>query len=476
MYEAENKLVLEKCIDRSQQYLRGKKFASDEIYTCAHVLFDARKFSYARRLLARLHQEHTLDTELYVRWAISTCKDDDQPGETRFDQAIEILTSRFGADPSKIGISRIAGNLGSIYKQKWRFDNQESCLKTALCYLNHGYELWLSDWLKVESALAAGSLNDLPHDSNFFDQGYCAINAAYVCDTLAGRQREISKEDPIFKAFANQLSQRAEKIRLDIVRYCESTESHYKKRWENHPPGNSRGWFYTTWAEALMGLGVDRCEAAVFKIKEASNNKVFELHSWSGDSAAQQIANWIEEDHFQGDVLYRNHANTLLETISGAQTYGSRNKRIGLALSGGGFRASLFHIGVLARLAEQDLLRKIEVISCVSGGSIIGAYYYLKVRNLLQSLPDDEITPADYVRIVQEIEHEFLQDINTDLRSNLFLNIVDDVRMAIDPDYSRTSKLEDLYEESFIQNYWIRRPKQHDSPKRIPTGMQTMNP
>ena len=30
---------------------------------------------------------------------------------------------------------------------------------------------------------------------------------------------------------------------------------------------------------------------------------------------------------------------------------------LGLALSGGGFRASLFHIGVLARLAELDLLR-----------------------------------------------------------------------------------------------------------------------
>jgi predicted acylesterase/phospholipase RssA len=31
--------------------------------------------------------------------------------------------------------------------------------------------------------------------------------------------------------------------------------------------------------------------------------------------------------------------------------------KVGLALSGGGFRASLFHIGVLARLAELDVLR-----------------------------------------------------------------------------------------------------------------------
>ena len=31
-----------------------------------------------------------------------------------------------------------------------------------------------------------------------------------------------------------------------------------------------------------------------------------------------------------------------------------RGGKVGLALSGGGFRASLFHLGVLARLAELD--------------------------------------------------------------------------------------------------------------------------
>ena len=41
--------------------------------------------------------------------------------------------------------------------------------------------------------------------------------------------------------------------------------------------------------------------------------------------------------------------------------------KVGLALSGGGFRASLFHIGVLARLAECNVLRRVEVLSCVSG-------------------------------------------------------------------------------------------------------------
>ena len=44
--------------------------------------------------------------------------------------------------------------------------------------------------------------------------------------------------------------------------------------------------------------------------------------------------------------------------------------KLGLALSGGGLRASFFHLGVLAHLAERNLLARIETISAVSGGSI----------------------------------------------------------------------------------------------------------
>jgi NTE family protein len=43
---------------------------------------------------------------------------------------------------------------------------------------------------------------------------------------------------------------------------------------------------------------------------------------------------------------------------------------IGLALSGGGYRAMIFHVGALIRLNEVALLRKIKRISSVSGGSI----------------------------------------------------------------------------------------------------------
>jgi len=53
------------------------------------------------------------------------------------------------------------------------------------------------------------------------------------------------------------------------------------------------------------------------------------------------------------------------------------SKRIGLTLSGGGFRAAAFHLGVLRELQSRQLLDKIDLISCVSGGSIAGAFLAL---------------------------------------------------------------------------------------------------
>ena len=51
--------------------------------------------------------------------------------------------------------------------------------------------------------------------------------------------------------------------------------------------------------------------------------------------------------------------------------------RIGLALSGGGFRATLYHLGVLRFLRDADLLRDISHMTSVSGGSIMAAHLML---------------------------------------------------------------------------------------------------
>jgi predicted acylesterase/phospholipase RssA len=58
--------------------------------------------------------------------------------------------------------------------------------------------------------------------------------------------------------------------------------------------------------------------------------------------------------------------------------------RIGLALSGGGFRATLFHLGVIRFLSEVDLLKKVKLVSAVSGGSILAAHLILIGRDTSQ--------------------------------------------------------------------------------------------
>jgi NTE family protein len=55
---------------------------------------------------------------------------------------------------------------------------------------------------------------------------------------------------------------------------------------------------------------------------------------------------------------------------------------IGFCLSGGGYRAMLFHVGAIWRLYEASLLKKIQRISSVSGGSITAGVLALKWNQL----------------------------------------------------------------------------------------------
>lgn len=63
-----------------------------------------------------------------------------------------------------------------------------------------------------------------------------------------------------------------------------------------------------------------------------------------------------------------------------------------MCLSGGGFRAAIFHLGALLRLHETGVLRSLDLISSVSGGSIASAWLlscHLRQRSSpSESFPD----------------------------------------------------------------------------------------
>ena len=135
----------------------------------------------------------------------------------------------------------------------------------------------------------------------------------------------------------------------------------------------------------------------------------------------------------------------------------------GISLSGGGFRASLYHIGVLAALAEYDLLKDMEVISCVSGGSIIGAYYYLSLKKLLRRKSDAEIVKGDYIKIIEDIERNFPKIVLENLRMRLFTNLFCNMKMAVCKTYSRTHRIGELYEDYFYKRIVCKKDPQDTS-------------
>jgi NTE family protein len=133
---------------------------------------------------------------------------------------------------------------------------------------------------------------------------------------------------------------------------------------------------------------------------------------------------------------------------------GTETERLGLALSGGGFRAAFFHVGVLARLAELGVLPRVEVISTVSGGSIVGAAYYLRLRRLLNAKPDDEITGEDYVQLVAEVDELLRDAVRKDIRGRLLANPLKNVEMLVSRKYSRSDRIGDLYDRYLYKKAW----------------------
>ncbi len=125
--------------------------------------------------------------------------------------------------------------------------------------------------------------------------------------------------------------------------------------------------------------------------------------------------------------------------------------KIGLCLSGGGFRAALYHIGTLAALAEAGVLHRVEVLSTVSGGSIIGAYYYLKVKELYETPRAAPPGPQDCLELVQDIERDFLSAVQKNLRMRLLLHPLKTAKMMLEEDYTRSDRVAELLDKFFFQ-------------------------
>ena len=122
-------------------------------------------------------------------------------------------------------------------------------------------------------------------------------------------------------------------------------------------------------------------------------------------------------------------------------------KGIALCLSGGGYRAMVFHLGALWRLNEAGLLRKLNRISSVSGGSITSATLALHWAKLDF---DDQGVAQDLGRVVDAVRGlaGVTIDIGAVLRG-LFLpgSAGDNIAKAYDTHLFDGASLQDLPQE-----------------------------
>ena len=93
------------------------------------------------------------------------------------------------------------------------------------------------------------------------------------------------------------------------------------------------------------------------------------------------------------------------------------SERVALCLSGGGYRAALFHLGGLRRLDELGVLSQVDTIASVSGGSLLSA----QIAGHLVANPGAWGAPGGRVAGFDAIERTMLTLAQRDIRTRAAL-------------------------------------------------------
>lgn len=316
-----------------------------------------------QKLLDKLCQQH----------AMLTSKDPELGAGVRHDQALEILTERFDLASSELdGDAETLGIAGGIHNRRFDDLGQLRDLRLAAGYYNRG---------------AKGPLGE---------DAYAHINAAFLEDLLVD-----AGDDP------DERRARADALRRRIL--------------EELPVLTANWWIAATRAEAHVGLGDYAAALEAIRVEARPE-------PWQLQTTARQLARLArlraaappEEAPLDQVPGLHEFFKELLGGSADA-VHSILIGKVGLGLSGGGFRASFYHLGVLARLAELDVLRHVEVLSCVSGGSIVGACYWLALRRRLVEAGTGARAgnPVDYLALVNELIEHFEAAVATGLRERV---------------------------------------------------------
>lgn len=394
------------------------------------------RFDLARRVLVRTNLQRGHGKYLFVHQQLANCtyKDEDIPMPHRYHVALDVLREKCDLDttldPETLGLG------GAVYKRLWEHGGQREHLEQSLALYHKAYA------------------------QNPDDGGYVAINTAFVLDLLASQEAETV--DGIAPDVPRQRFDEAERIRTKLLQDL-----------TGKAPRQPDWWYCATIAEAALGTG-DFASATQWLQKGTATQPP----QWERDSTARQLLMLarLQTDRRSDPTFTAGAQQTLQDGLGlSAQAVSSvLLGKVGLALSGGGMRAALFHIGMLAKLAELDVLRHVEVISCVSGGSIIGAFYYLELKKRLEQKAS--LDQQDYISIVQTVEREFLAGVQTNIRTRVASSLPASFMMATVPGYSRSTRVGELYDKMLYRG--IDGVKDRELREMIirPAGTASFNP
>ena len=355
--------------------------------------------------------------------------------KVRFSKALELLYSlkreneNKGHDPDYLCL------IGAVFKRKYQINKNIKDLLKAIKYYHNAANI-------VEK-----------------DDGYGACNAIFLYKTLlydfakSLNQHEIKKYNRIISKIRRQAIENLDKKYLNGNEHSKWINRTYAELYfseENYDKAkeylNESTEYDTKHIKNLKEL--DLSDNLKLIIKKALKIKVSEprdklitveqmirLYKY-------QIYEITNDDFVFLENIFENFIEkNKIRNITRSILIG----KVGLALSGGGFRASFYHIGVLARLAELDMLKDIEVISTVSGGSIIGMMYYIRLKELLETKDNSSIEKNDYIELIEEMQKDFLKSVQKNIRMKAFVEYNPCIQTL-------TQKLGEIYQEEFYGN------------------------
>jgi len=436
---------------------------------------DHFEFVKAREILTlRLSREEDVRNKVWLRQqhALCTYKDEDMLPAKRFSDALRQLAAiglLFPDKAEKDAIQEVPKDVpkdipkdirkkiqkeisetlslgGAVYKRLFEFNGQIENLHNALSF-------YRAAWKRNPTR----------------ENAYPGLNAAFILDMLSSRLGRLealtgtkSEEAQNFKKQAKELRQEIKKL-FDpededpgVKEMAKKVLHSFKGLFRHAAVGEEKAinpeeeyWDATTAAEVHFGLGEYKEAERLLAI--ARDLKVGE---WMKQTTFRQLVTLARLQGYMPppENLPQKEWGGPWQALAAflgpdcCQAFSCWRGKVGLALSGGGFRASLFHLGVLARLAEMDVLRGVDVLSTVSGGSIVGAHYYLEVQNLLKKKEDGEVTLVDYIEIVHRVMEQFLAGVQRNLRCRALTNLASNFRLLFFPGYTRSHRMGDLYE------------------------------